>query len=247
MAQTNVGTALVTGASRRIGAAIARDMARNGWRVAIHYRHSEQDAAALADDIRATGAEAVSLQADLADMADVLSVVPRCCDALGPPACLINNASEFLCDGLASLTPELWTTHMDVNLRAPVFLARDMAARLPEGAQGNVINIIDQRAWRPTPDFFSYTLSKSALWTATRMLAQALAPRVRVNAIAPGPVLPSVYQQAADFEAEWQGTLLNRPTDAGEIAAAVRYILDAPSLTGQMIGLDNGQHLVWQR
>lgn len=246
MPQTDAGTALVTGASRRIGATIARDMASKGWRVAIHYRSSAEDAEALAAELRAAGSEAVSLQANLAEMADVLSLVPRCCDALGPPDCLVNNASEFLDDGLATVTPELWSAHMDVNLRAPVFLARDLAARLPEGAQGNVINIIDQRAWRPTPEFFSYTLSKSALWTATRMMAQALAPRVRVNAIAPGPVLPSVYQQASDFEAEWQETLLKRPADPGEIAAAVRYILDAPSMTGQMIGLDNGQHLVWR-
>lgn len=247
MPQDHARTALVTGASRRIGAAIVRGLARNGWRTAIHYRKSGEDAAALADELRAAGTEAVMLQADLADITDVLSIVRRCCDLLGPPTCLVNNASEFLCDGLASLTPERWSTHMDVNLRAPVFLARDLAERLPDGVHGNVINIIDQRAWRPTPEFFSYTLSKSALWTATQMLAQALAPRVRVNAIAPGPVLPSVYQQPADFEAEWQATLLKRPTDPGEIAAAVLYILDAPSMTGQMIGLDNGQHLAWQR
>lgn len=247
MTQNNARIALVTGASRRIGATIARAIARDGWRIALHYRSSGQDAEALAAEIRAEGAEAVILKADLADMADVLSLVPRCCEALGPPTCLVNNASEFLCDGLASLSPERWSTHMDVNLRAPVFLARDLAERLPDGVHGNVINIIDQRAWRPTPEFFSYTLSKSALWTATQMLAQALAPRVRVNAIAPGPVLPSVYQQPADFEAEWQATLLKRPADPGEIAAAVLYILDAPSMTGQMIGLDNGQHLVWQR
>jgi NAD(P)-dependent dehydrogenase (short-subunit alcohol dehydrogenase family) len=125
-----------------------------------------------------------------------------------------------------------------------VFLARDLAAKLPEGAGGNVINIIDQRVWRPTPEFFSYTLSKAALWPATRMLAQALAPRVRVNAIGPGPVLQSVHQQPADFEAECQGPLLKRPPSVEEIAAAVRYILDAPAMTGQMIALDGGQHLV---
>lgn len=247
MTEHKAGIALVTGSSRRIGAAIARELAKQGWRVCIHYRSSGQEAEALVHELHALGGEAAVVRADLAEMAGVLSLVSQCSDALGPPTCLINNASEFLCDGLASLTPERWSTHMDVNLRAPVFLAKELAARLPEGTQGNVINIIDQRAWRPTPDFFSYTLSKAALWTATQMLAQALAPRVRVNAIAPGPVLPSVYQQPADFEAEWQATLLKRPTDADEIAAAVRYILDAPSMTGQMIALDNGQHLAWQR
>jgi NAD(P)-dependent dehydrogenase (short-subunit alcohol dehydrogenase family) len=244
MSQTAAGIALVTGASRRIGAAIARDLASQGWRIAIHYRHSQQEAEALAAEMRALGSNAVTLAADLAILEEAVSVVPRCCELLGPPTCLINNASEFRCDSVASLTSESWSTHMDVNLRAPVFLARDLAAKLPEVAQGNVINIIDQRVWRPTPEFFSYTLSKAALWPATRMLAQALAPRVRVNAIGPGPVLQSVHQQPTDFEAEWQGTLLKRPTSVEEIAAAVRYILDAPAMTGQMIALDGGQHLV---
>ena len=244
MSQTKAGIALVTGAARRIGAAIVRDLAKNGWQVAIHYRHSRQDAEHLAAEVHALGSRATVLGADLADLQDALSIIPRCRDALGPPTCLINNASEFLCDGIGSLKPERWSTHMDVNLRAPVFLARELAAGLPEGRQVNVINIIDQRVWRPTPDFFSYTLSKTALWTATTMLAQALAPNVRVNAVAPGPVLPSVYQQGGEFESEWKATLLKRPTQPEEIAAAVRYILDASAMTGQMIALDGGQHLV---
>lgn len=247
MTRNTARVALITGAARRIGAAIARELAKDGWRIAIHYRHSEDDAVSLAAELRGLGAEAVTLQGDLGDTADVLSLVPRCCDALGPPTCLVNNASEFLGDDVATLSPERWSTHMDVNLRAPVFLARELAARLPECTQGNVVNIIDQRVWRPTPEYFSYTLSKAALWTATRMLAQALAPRIRVNAIAPGPVLANVYQDPSEFEAEWQGTLLKRPTPAAEIAAALRYILDAPAMTGQMIALDGGQHLTWKR
>jgi NAD(P)-dependent dehydrogenase (short-subunit alcohol dehydrogenase family) len=146
---------------------------------------------------------------------------------------------------VASVTPETWDTHLDINLKAPVFLARSLFLNLPEGAVGNVINIIDQRVWKLTPDFFSYTISKAGLWTATRTLAQALAPRVRVNAIGPGPVLKSVHQTDADFAREAELTLLKRGPTPEEIAAAVRFILASPSLTGQMIALDGGQHLTW--
>jgi NAD(P)-dependent dehydrogenase (short-subunit alcohol dehydrogenase family) len=138
-----------------------------------------------------------------------------------------------------------WTAHLDINLRAPVFLAQDVVHHLPAGSDGNIINIIDQRVWKLTPEFFSYTLSKAGLWTATRTLAQALAPRVRVNAIGPGPVLKSIHQTDADFAAEVQSTLLRRGPSTAEIAAAVRFILEAPAMTGQMIALDGGQHLTW--
>jgi NAD(P)-dependent dehydrogenase (short-subunit alcohol dehydrogenase family) len=164
---------------------------------------------------------------------------------LGPPTCLVNNASEFLVDTVATVTAENWDTHLDINLKAPVFLARALYLHLPEGESGNVINIIDQRVWRLTPDFFSYTISKAGLWTATRTLAQALAPRVRVNAIGPGPVLKSIHQTENDFAAEVRSTLLKRGPSPAEIAAAVRFILDAPAMTGQMIALDGGQHLTW--
>lgn len=246
MAGAQAGTALVTGASRRIGAAIARDLAAQGWQVAIHYRQSARDANALVANLREAGHEAAAIAGDLSTMDDMTALVSRCRDILGPVTCLINNASEFLRDDLASLTDDLWTTHINVNLRAPVFLARAMAAQLPPEAKGNVINIIDQRALRPTPDFFSYTLSKAALWPATQMLAQALAPRIRVNAIAPGPVLQSTHQKPAEFEAEWRSTLLQQPASPEEIANAVRFILDAPAMTGQMIALDSGQHLAWR-
>jgi NAD(P)-dependent dehydrogenase (short-subunit alcohol dehydrogenase family) len=188
---------------------------------------------------------AAALQGDLAETADVAGLIPACAAALGPPTCLINNASDFQFDDLASLTPAGWAAHMDVNLRAPVFLAQAFATHLPEGVSGTVINIIDQRVWKPTPEFFSYTLSKQGLWDATRLLAQALAPRIRVNGIGPGPVLQSVHQTAAEFAAEAASTLLGRATTPDEIAAAVRFILDAPAMTGQMIALDGGQHLSW--
>jgi NAD(P)-dependent dehydrogenase (short-subunit alcohol dehydrogenase family) len=238
-------TALITGAARRIGRAIALDLARHGWRVAIHYRRSKDDAEALVSEIKTAGGVAAAIPADLAKPQDIERLVPLCCDALGPPVCLVNNASEFLVDTVATVTAETWDTHLDINLKAPVFLARALYLHLPQDATGNVINIIDQRVWRLTPDLFSYTISKAGLWTATRTLAQALAPRVRVNAIGPGPVLKSIHQTEKDFAAEVQSTLLKRGPSPAEIAAAVRFILDAPAMTGQMIALDGGQHLTW--
>lgn len=238
-------TVLITGSARRIGRAIARDLAENGWQVCIHYRRSEGEAQALVDEIRGAGGKAAALAADLAVHDDVQSLVPRCAEVLGPPVCLINNASEFLLDSVATMAPETWDTHLDINLKAPVFLAKSLFLALPENTAGNVINIIDQRVWKLTPDFFSYTISKAGLWTATRTLAQALAPRVRVNAIGPGPVLKSVHQTDADFAREAASTLLKQGPTPEEIAAAVRFILASPSITGQMIVLDGGQHLTW--
>jgi len=236
-------TALITGAARRIGRAIALDLAAHGWRVVIHYRHSKDEAQGVAAEITQAGGEAVALPANLADISDVQSLIPRCAEALGTATCLVNNASEFFLDTIGSVTPEGWHTHLDINLKAPVFLAQALYASLPSGTEGNVINIIDQRVWRPTPDFFSYTISKAGLWTATQTLAQAMAPRVRVNAIGPGPVLQSVHQTPSDFAAETVSTPLQRGPSLAEIAAAVRFILSTPSMTGQMIALDGGQHL----
>lgn len=237
--------ALVTGAARRIGRAIALDLAGAGFDVALHYNTSAAEAESLASTIRDLGRQATLVGADLADAAAVDSIVPRCVTALGPPTCLVNNASEFLPDTLTSTSLETWARHLDINLRAPVFLAQAVQRHLPAGASGNVINIIDQRVWKLTPEFFSYTISKAGLWTATRTLAQALAPAIRVNAIGPGPVLKSVHQTEAEFAAESRSTLLGRGPEPEEIAAAVRFILASPSLTGQMIALDGGQHLTW--
>jgi NAD(P)-dependent dehydrogenase (short-subunit alcohol dehydrogenase family) len=237
--------ALITGAARRIGRAIALDLAARGFDVAIHYRNSCNAAESTASAIATLGARAVALPGDLSNPEDVQRLVPDCCAALGAPVCLVNNASEFQPDSVGSVSLESWNSHLDINLRAPVFLAQSLVQHLPEGEHGNVINIIDQRVWKLTPEFFSYTLSKAGLWTATRTLAQALAPRVRVNAIGPGPVLKSIHQTDADFAAEVQSTLLQRGPTTDEIAAAVRFILDAPAMTGQMIALDGGQHLTW--
>jgi NAD(P)-dependent dehydrogenase (short-subunit alcohol dehydrogenase family) len=239
-------TALVTGASRRIGRAIALDLSRHGWQVALHHGSGAAEAEEVRSLIEAAGGRAMVIGADLSDAAAASSLVPEVARGLGPVSCLINNASLFIEDDIASLDPAVWDRQMAVNLRAPVLLAQAFAAGLPAGLTGNIVNIIDQRVLAPTPQFLSYSLAKSGLFAATRMLAQALAPAIRVNGIGPGPVLPSMYQNDDDFSAEVRGTLLGRATPPDEIAAAVRFILDAPSLTGQMIAVDAGQHLAWR-
>lgn len=236
-------TVLITGASRRIGRAIALDMACLGWSVGIHYRKSRDEAGALLAEIEDRGGKAALIEGDLSRFQCLDALVADCAAKLGAPACLINNASEFLLDTVENTDEATWDTHLDVNLKAPVFLAQAVARHLPQDCSGNIINIIDQRVWKLTPDFFSYTISKAGLWTATRTLAQGLAPRIRVNAIGPGPVLRSVHQTDADFEAEALSTLLHTGPSIDEITAAVRFILSSPSMTGQMIALDGGQHL----
>lgn len=186
------------------------------------------------------------LSADLADADAVEGLLPSCVAALGTPSCLINNAAMFQEDDLTTLDAAAWDIQLAVNLKAPVFLSRQFARLLAPDTHGNIINIIDQRVWRPTPQLFSYAISKSGLWAATRMLAQALAPRIRVNAIGPGPVLKSTLQTDEQFRRECEATLLGRGSSPQEIAAAIRFILDAPAMTGQMIALDGGQHLAWQ-
>jgi NAD(P)-dependent dehydrogenase (short-subunit alcohol dehydrogenase family) len=239
-------TVLITGAARRIGRAIALDFAARGWHVALHCHNSMADAEALAREIASSGSTAQVLKADLSDQAAVESLIPQCAAGIGPPICLINNASMFLYDGLSDLDSKQWDAQLAVNLKAPIFLAQSFAHHLPDGATGNIVNILDQRVLKPTPHFFSYAVAKSALWSATQTMAQALAPRIRVNAIGPGPVLASPHQLPGQFERQSAATLLERSTSPAEIAAAIRFILDAPALTGQMIALDGGQHLAWQ-
>jgi NAD(P)-dependent dehydrogenase (short-subunit alcohol dehydrogenase family) len=239
------GTVLVTGAARRLGRVIALDFARRGWRVGVHYHASASKASALVAEIDGIGGSAAALAADLARIDALAPLVAACGERLGPPTCLVNNAACFNWDSVATLNRESWQSHVDVNLQAPVFLTQAFAARLPQDATGNVINIIDQKVLRLDPEFFSYTVAKSALWAATQMLAQALAPHIRVNAIAPGPVLPSQKQDEASFEREVGATLLKRPVSAEDVTAAIHFLLDTPSVTGQMIALDSGQHLAW--
>ncbi|MCE9649447.1 MAG: SDR family oxidoreductase [Parvibaculum sp.] len=240
-------TALVTGAARRIGREIALTLAEDGWNVALCIRHNrpDQDASELLREIEAMGVRAVVLPADLRDMGALEKLVPDAAAALGPVSLLVNNASVFEPDAGATMTYESWTDHMDVNLRAPAFLGRALNAQLPKDG-GNIVNIIDQRVWRPNPLFFSYTLSKMALWDMTRLMAQAYAPRVRVNGIGPGPTLASTHQTDEDFAREAGSTILKRGTSPQEICAAIRFILASPAMTGQMIALDGGQHLAWE-
>jgi len=238
-------TALVTGAGRRIGRAIALDLARQGWQVGVHYAASRQEAEAVVAEIRASGGAASALRADLADASAAESLLSECAGALGGPELLVNSAALFLDDRIETLDSRQWDRQLAVNLRAPILLAKAFANLLPAERRGLIINIIDQRVWRLTPEFFSYTIAKAGLYAATQTLAQALAPRIRVNAIGPGPVLASIHQTPDAFRDEVAKTLLRRPTPPEEIAAAVRFILDAPSMTGQMIALDAGQHLAW--
>ena len=238
--------AIVTGAGQRIGRAIALGLAARGWWVVVHCNRSQAEAGAVAEQIRAGGGRADVLTADLADIDAVRGLIPRCVEMAGPPSCLVNNASLFAKDGVDTMTPEGWQAHMDVNLRAPVFLAQAFAAALPAGQTGCIVNLIDQRVLRPVPRFFTYAVSKSALWWATQTMAQALAPNVRVNAIAPGPVLPSIHQSRGDFDGERAGTLLGHGAEPEHIAATVQFILDTPSMTGEMITLDGGQHLTFR-
>ena len=236
-------TALVTGGAQRIGRAIVEDLARNGWAVAIHYRTSRDAAAALAAGIARQGGSAAAVGGDLADIAGVSAIVTEAAGAIGPLTLLVNNASIFEKDGVGALDAALWQRQLAVNLGAPVFLAEAFARQLPADAEGNVVNLIDQRVFRPTPDYFSYQISKSALLTATEVLAKALAPRIRVNGIAPGPVLPSIHSTPERFACHVAELPLRRQPDLADFGRTVRYLVENRSITGQVIALDGGQHL----
>ena len=238
--------ALVTGAAKRVGRAIALELAAAGWRVAVHHHRSVEAAAEVASEIAASNGEAMTFACDLEDRAEVAALLPRVARGLGPIGLLVNNASLFVYDDVAGLDDALWQRHAAINLTAPVFLARAMAAALPDGVAGSVVNIIDQRVLKPTPLYFSYAVSKAGLWAATEMLAQSLAPRVRVNAIGPGPVLRSTHQSDEQFAAQCRATLLQRGSSPEEVVAAVRFLHASPSMTGQLLTLDGGQHLAWR-
>lgn len=238
--------ALVTGGAKRIGKAIVEQLAAAGWSVCIHCNRSREDADALAETLIRQGGRAAVVQADLSDMKAVRSILPATVELLGAPALLVNNASLFEEDTIDTLTEASWAKHMTANLQAPIALAQDMAAALPAERDGLIVNLIDQRVWKLTPQFFSYTLSKSALLTATKTMAQGLAPRIRVNGIGPGPTIMNARQADSDFRQQVEATILGRGADLAEFGATIRYLWENRSITGQMIALDGGQHLIWQ-
>ena len=250
------GCALVTGAAKRLGRAMALALAEDGWDVAVHYLGSAEAAEETAAQIEALGRRAVCLKADLLVEDEVATLIDRARDALGAPlTLLVNNASLFENDRLDTMTRESWDRGIESNLRAPVRLTQDFAAQVPEAAadargepvaRANVVNMIDQRVLKPTPFFKSYTVAKAGLQMFTRTAAQALAPHVRVNGIGPGPTLRAERQSEAHYARQRQNCVLGRGSDPEDIVAALRFILACKALTGQMLSIDGGQHLVWQ-
>lgn len=231
---------LITGAATRIGCVLAKGLAADGWRVVIHYNSSKDAAVKLANDIH----NSAMIQADLTNQNEVESLIENAAQAIGAPiTALINNASTYKPDSANGYSPEDFDNHLAVNLKAPLRLAHQFAKQLPENEKGCVINMIDQRVLRPTPDFFSYGASKSALHAATKTMAQSFAPNIRVNAVGPGPTIQSIYQSDEEFKREAAQTLLGAGSPPDTILGAVRYLLSASAVTGQMIAVDGGQHL----
>ncbi len=243
--QTTKEIALITGAADRIGAEMARALAAAGHAVIVHYNTSGGAAKKLVADIEAAGGRAALVKADLCEPSERDGLIASAAEKFGPLTVLVNNASLFETDSVETLDEDLWDRHFHVHIKAPAFLARDFAAQLPADETGNIVNIIDERVLHLAPAYFSYTLSKSALWTATRTMAQSLAPRIRVNAIGPGPTLPAQGYTEADLQKAQKALPLQRGATPEEIAEAVLFLLASPSITGQMLALDGGRHLAW--
>ncbi len=237
--------ALVTGAGRRIGRAIALALAEQGFAVAVHCRASRAEAEATAAEVRARGVAAVVLGADLAREAEVARLIPDAGAALGPIGVLVNNASTFERDEWHDASRASWDAHIEPNLRAPFVLTQALALALPAERKGVVVNLLDERVWSLTPHFMSYTLSKAGLWALTQTMALALAPRIRVAGIGPGPAVPSPRQSQAQFDRQCASVPLGHGTSPEEVARGVLAILALPSYTGQMLALDGAQHLQW--
>jgi NAD(P)-dependent dehydrogenase (short-subunit alcohol dehydrogenase family) len=240
-----IKTALITGAAKRVGRAIALELAQAGYDIAIHFRESGGDASALAREIEGLGRRTALVQADLEDEAAVEAMLPAAIAQLGPVTALVNNASLFVRDEVMEVTRKGWDRQLAVNLRAPFVLMQQFAGLLPPEAPGAVVNMLDQRVWNFTPHFVSYTVSKAGLWTLTQTMALALAPRIRVNGVGPGPILPNDNQSAEQFHMHWSSLPLQRKIDPAEVARTVRFLIESPSLTGQMIAVDGGEHLAW--
>jgi NAD(P)-dependent dehydrogenase (short-subunit alcohol dehydrogenase family) len=239
-------TVLVTGAAKRLGRAIALDLAAHGWDVAIHYNGSKDNAVSAAAEVKKLGRRATTVQADLGSEKDTADIVARVARDIGPLTALVNSASIFENDDWQTATRASWDIHMNVNLRAPFVLSQAFARQLPKDQNGAIVNLLDQRLLKPTPEFMSYSLSRAGLGWLTITLAQALAPRIRVNAVGPGPTLKAAHQSQENFDNERKATILGHGSDPEDIVGAVRYLIGAKAVTGQMIAADGGQHLIWQ-
>ena len=248
--------ALVTGAGARLGQSMAVYLAKRGYDVAIHYSSSKDGAEDTAAQVRAAGRNAVLLQADLLVESQVQGLLPAAADALGGPiTCLINNASIFEYDNIHTATREKWDRHLESNLRAPYVLTQSMAAQIPDPsvddmgepvAAGLIVNMIDQRVRKLTPEFSTYTIAKMGLWALTQTAAQGLAPKIRVNGIGPGPTLQGARQSRQHFDTQRKATVLQRGANPSDICAALGYFIDSPAITGQLLCVDGGQHLCWE-
>lgn len=236
--------ALVTGGAQRVGRAIAEALSADGFAVAIHYNRSGETAETFAASLP----HAAAVGADFLDRAAVSALITRAGEALGGPIdLLINNASTFEPDSLDDMNHDGWDHHMASNLEAPCFLAQSFAAQTGiDEVDPCIINMIDQRVMKPNPTFFSYSIAKAGLAWATRTMAQALAPRIRVNAILPGPTMKNPRQDEESWAAQYGATLLQRPSDATQIVAALRYLIGAKAVTGALLPVDAGQHLTWK-
>ena len=242
----NPKTVLITGAAKRLGRAIALHLGDSGWSVAVHYNSSQADAEETVAALHQKHVHAAALNADLSLEDDVQRLVARAREAVGPLTALVNNASVFENDTIRTATRETWDKHMETNLRAPFVLSQAFAEQLPEGAEGAIVNLLDQRLLKPTPEFLSYGVSRAGLHWLTVTLAQALSPRIRVNAVAPGPTLRATRQSESHFQTKQAATILGRGSTPEDVAAAVRYLLEARNVTGQMIAVDGGEHLQWR-
>ncbi len=237
---------LITGAAKRLGRAIALHLAESGWAVAVHYNNSQTEAEETVAALHLKGVHAAAINADLTLEDDTERLIARARAAVGPLTALVNNASVFENDTIATMTRQSWDKHIEANLRAPLVLSRDFAEQLPEGQEGAIVNLLDQRLLKPTPQFLSYGVSRAGLHWLTVTLAQALGPRIRVNGVAPGPTLRNERQSEAHFKKQLESTILGRGAMPEDVARAVAYLIEARAVTGQMIAVDGGQHLIWK-
>ena len=246
MKPKKIKNVLITGSGKRIGAEIAKSFAKNNWNIGLHYYKSYKETKNLAEEIKNKyNVETYLVKADLSDIKQINKIIPYLNKKLGYINCLINNAATFQYDTIDSLTLKTWELHINTNTRAPLFLSKSFVKHLPKKHKGNIINIIDQRVWNLTPHFTTYTLSKSALWTLTQTLALSLSPNIRVNAIGPGPTIKSKRQTEKEFSKQHNRMPLKKKINTEEISNFIHTIINTPSITGQMIALDSGQHLGW--